>query len=1410
MEQINVFDGGWHQDSDPSLQQKNTYRDALNGNLINMGGNTYGYESVKGTVKSFTLPTHQTGASLFTPIGWYAVGDKLLIHSAYSASANGADGEIGVVTFDSLGIGTYSALYFHSNLFYSTRKRIEGYGLYENDAYQRSYWTDNLNQPRTLNIAAAILSTTIATGSLVVGEQYMVLTDSIGTVTHNATVYAPMHVNGNIFTAVNANYTTSGSVRVIKYLDINILNYTPEKSNGSIDFYSWKYGGNLKGGTKMYAYLLSTNDGYESDWSYTTNPISISHTNPSAGYTNNEGSTTTLTNTTKYIELQISDIPTVFDKIKVMVIEIDQDYEVVRNIEYFYFQEITGSTMIIPHYGGENLGAVLIDDLVITDAVITKVKTMCMIKQRQIIANLTEREELNWTSTATIAQELYTMPSDDSGFTPGNTLAPSQNLQPSSGVLSGSIRRGGHYKVNGVAGDKIEYNGIEYGPTEPAGDSFIGTGAISTYGPVTGTPTLMAVIRIQQYITDAGNPVYKYIEIKDDFFDFKGMASTQYLKTFWRKETYRVGVLFYDLFGNPYFVRWIDDVTIDGHNVYQLFEYGSLNGTFNLISLIINDLDITDIRTKISGVSIVIAKRDVQRMAQGLLYPIMNRLNGNGSGAANEYVPQSTTHPSNDFHGTIADYHCVGMGPDLDISTSIQTIQLQQGDELEPVSELAPLADTVGFRRYAKWTAGALDEEVVSKYYTHNDFTGNNVLVQTIIGLLDNATATFGGLYTIKNHDLATSAICPPASGGAAGSLQAKGAVGGQRIFFSIDSATITNTGTGISMNSSTNNKFLVNYKRPKGQLYGGTSDEAKANTIYYHTGNYLKIDSTVLANIYDAGTQKYILNGIQVFGGDTFVGIHERVHAMYSLEYDDTGVPGPAGDYTQGGSYSWGIAFPCESNINVALRYGRLWSHDGFHNNPNGVFFKLNVGGTDTYQPESMGYNDAYSSRNNKIPYAPLPIGFVNNSRYPYRARYSEIKTYGETIDNMRIFLTNNFREVDATYGEINNIRNGMDRLFYWQKNGIGYLPVAERETISNDVGAAIQLGVGGVMDRADIVDKFYGNQHQWSLFGSEGNWFWFDMIRRSFMRLSYSGQNIDISVIKGLNTFFSEAFNSNEGEPIAQIFDNDMPVNHVGISGFYDTKHKLAIMTFKFFTSESYMGPSDIRYDYSQAKDFTIAYSNILNVFIGKFSFVPGIMIDHNRNLLSPAASTVEEIFGENSYLVGHRVSKSGVNYVCIQDFTTSNPVAATEEPDYAGSVYWAKTSTIAEVHTHWRGDICKFYGIVMPFYLQPIVAPNLTDESSFDNAEVYGNSTALTDVYYENSRQTASDLNITAKNKNFRYIDNAWWFNFALSNKSRLVDHYLKIKLVVKNYTTNPRTSLNLKKTIVYLKTIYRNKK
>jgi len=453
--------------------------------------------------------------------------------------------------------------------------------------------------------------------------------------------------------------------------------------------------------------------------------------------------------------------------------------------------------------------------------------------------------------------------------------------------------------------------------------------------------------------------------------------------------------------------------------------------------------------------------------------------------------------------------------------------------------------------------------------------------------------------------------------------------------------------------------------------------------------------------------------------------------------------------------------------------------------------------------QDEKYQYNSSYSSENSQIQFDALPLGLRLTNRFPYMARYSEQKILGESIDNMRIFLINNFKNADALHGEINNVAVGFDRLFYWQNRGIGYFPVEEREQMVGALGQAVQLGVGGVMQRADTMDKFYGNQHQSSLITGEDFFQWFDMRRFAVLKMSFNGGVTDISVIKGLSTFFQNVFTIAEPDAF-NILNMDQPILGQGIIGVYDPIKKTAYHTFKFSSLE--IGK---RFDLMRNRDFTIGVSTLLSKFVGFFSFAPVIYIEHNSRVYA-VKKTRQGIIASTSYAIGMEVVDQGSTYTCIQDFTTTDPIGASQQPYASGSVYWVKTSEEDEVHRMFNGDIGKYFGVVYPYYISIVVNPMLDEDKTFDNAEAYGNATKFTDVYCNTESLTSSDLNIQASNKNYVYYDNKWRFNYPLSGKQRLTSQYMIVKLQVKNYLSDITTSLNLKKQLVYLKTFFRTRK
>jgi len=501
------------------------------------------------------------------------------------------------------------------------------------------------------------------------------------------------------------------------------------------------------------------------------------------------------THSGKAIELIIRDIPAIFTKIKVAVIEIDNTLDVISNTEVFWISDVSGTEMTVTHYGGENLLPLDIDDISLRNAVIVKCKDMTTLKQRQIIANLTEREELEWTPTATLSPFIYKVPADYSGLTL-NELDFKTNVCPSTGFGAiGAIAPDGKYVVRGTG--SITYNGVPYA----VGDTFVGLPGVPDYVVVSATPIVKGCIRIKNYDTFAGIPSYKIVDLEDEFFDYKSMASHCYLKGHWRNETYRVAALAWDHFGNPFAARWIDDITMpsqsDPSGNYALTTiYGAGGSTtktsLNILGIQVDGLDITSIKDDISGISIVRVPRDKTILAQSLLLQVVDRVLGNTS------CPVATPAPANDnwgaSNGNTTGFNWNLIGPEVDFG--VYPLPLVSGDELSPVSDLSPLMNGA-----FDTTRIDVDYDLCTKYYQHNQYNingGYNPKMVLVQGVGTGASITYNSgasPYTFKNHDIATAGFNPDPLGTISSpAVQSKAASGGQKVLVVTDTSDFINT----------------------------------------------------------------------------------------------------------------------------------------------------------------------------------------------------------------------------------------------------------------------------------------------------------------------------------------------------------------------------------------------------------------------------------------------------------------------------------------------------------------------------------------------------------------------------------------------------------------------------------------
>jgi hypothetical protein len=526
------------------------------------------------------------------------------------------------------------------------------------------------------------------------------------------------------------------------------------------------------------------------------------------------------------------------------------------------------------------------------------------------------------------------------------------------------------------------------------------------------------------------------------------------------------------------------------------------------------------------------------------------------------------------------------------------------------------------------------------------------------------------------------------------------------------------------------------------------------------------------------------LFNEIDVFGGDSFLGIFSIGKSLY----DDV-------QYASN-SFSYGIFFPVESNINHYLRQGLNIQQFGMHASASGVYYKRS-GSTN---PEQFLVNSAYTS-DGVVAYPALPISSLI-SKFPYRVRWAGPKTLGETIDSFRTFPQNQFRDLDGNKGQINNVRNRDGKVFFWQDHSIGYLPMLERQLIGGSIGDATQLGVSGVIDRFDNFNTYFGNQHKFALIETEYGFAWFDFRRRAFLVMTVGGGIQEVSFIKGLRTFFNnpQLFYASQLDNTYELQNNDTPLMGIGISGVYDPNYKMTYMNFKWVEGED----DEPKY----WKNLTVGYHHSRNVFVGFFDLKGAVWQNHNNLVVANKDIQSDLIVADTQYLIGSNVTKNNIEYVCIKEFTTSVPVAANQQPDYVGSIYWTKTTQSNETHLLFSTtNFAKFFGQVYNHDIELVINPKTGKPFSVDNLRQKSN-----EYNYDTIECTTDDDNVaeSTNNKWYRYIDKSWNSSVPLGSKGRLVDFYLKVKLTFKNYTTNPTNSRNLQKVFEFITSVFREKR
>jgi hypothetical protein len=377
--------------------------------------------------------------------------------------------------------------------------------------------------------------------------------------------------------------------------------------------YKETIGGGIPAGQYLYTYRLITADGYATPWYPPTLPLFVTQdvVNPTNWNEYEMEGTEVFVNTGKGNRIVVKGIDERYQEIELAYVHYIANADPYES-NIFARTIITGDEMEFDHVS--NSGEP-IDPLEITAqrVAFTGVKTLDIKDNVQYMGNVNER----FFRLEDFEQE---------------ALLENIVIQP---------------KIRLMRSDEIELDNL----TPPV------TGAQPTYqsDPITHQVPKTGIC------SKTLNSLYvEDLTVNNDYVNYKGTQVSHQFKGYWRGETYRFGIVFFDEVGNASFTYHLADVTFgeqhedtitwqrlradgtiqNGSAVHPTYFRPTANGTeigeipvldgedgtgalsrLRILGLEIDGIDITNIKTRIRGYMIVRAERDEQILGQGLIMP---------------------------------------------------------------------------------------------------------------------------------------------------------------------------------------------------------------------------------------------------------------------------------------------------------------------------------------------------------------------------------------------------------------------------------------------------------------------------------------------------------------------------------------------------------------------------------------------------------------------------------------------------------------------------------------------------------------------------------------------------------------------------------------------------------------------
>jgi hypothetical protein len=205
----------------------------------------------------------------------------------------------------------------------------------------------------------------------------------------------------------------------------------------------------------------------------------------------------------------------------------------------------------------------------------------------------------------------------------------------------------------------------------------------------------------------------------------------------------------------------------------------------------------------------------------------------------------------------------------------------------------------------------------------------------------------------------------------------------------------------------------------------------------------------------------------------------------------------------------------------------------------------------------------------------------------FPHRIHYSEQAFQEELTDNYKVFLPNNYRDIEGETGEITDLFKIQNNIYIHTEEALWHLPQQYQERITDSIVSFIGSGEYFATPPRKILDENHssgGTRHKWATIKTKYGVFFISELERKVFK--FNGNDLVAISDIGLSNWFKEKGGINllkeyyllNGNPYP-YYNN--PSNKIGVGyiSTYDSKKERVIFTKKdYILSDEFTFNEDV----------------------------------------------------------------------------------------------------------------------------------------------------------------------------------------------------------------------------------------